>query len=409
VVIQIKQWQPALAGLRRATGPPLRLPRRGWLTDAGIALAGALVIAAGSGASAEASGTQSGGSSSRVADILIAFVIALPLMVRRRYPLTGFWLVLLATHLAHHSSATDPTFAVLVCVLATYSAAMYSPYPAAAISSGLFGAVVLVTDFRPELSSVRPGILMVGFLVPVGLAANTIHTWKQRIRALEREQRAVTQLAVEQERSRIAHDLHDVVTHNVSVMVVQAGAARKVMDTRPEVAREALLAVEAGGRAAMTELRHVMGLLTTNADRPGERLDTLVLAPQPTLDHVPELVRRVRDTGATVDLKIRGVAAPLPGSVELAVYRVVQEGLTNTLKHAAGARVAVVLEHLPDRIRVSVTDTGGTSTVTTGPGGGHGMSGLRERLAMYGGNLVAGPTPAGGHSMVAEIPTAPSD
>ncbi len=218
------------------------------------------------------------------------------------------------------------------------------------------------------------------------------------------------------------------VTHNVSVMVVQAGAARQMLDSAPERAREAMLAVETGGRAAMADLRLVMGLLTTHADdgwggdgqgdsdghRDFDRADGADVddpagtpaprAPAPGLSQVPDLVRRFQDTGAVIDLTVHGQTCPLPAGVELAAYRVVQEGLTNVLKHAAGARVDVVVDHRPDLVRVEVTDSGGTRDASPGPGGGHGLVGLRQRLAIYGGRLTAGTVDGGGYSLIAEVP-----
>ena len=180
-------------------------------------------------------------------------------------------------------------------------------------------------------------------LVPIAVAADGLRTWKRRadegrarLSTLEREQAEALRRAAEHERARIARELHDVVTHNVSVMVIQAGAARKVMDATPDQAREALLAVEAGGRAAMTELRHVMGLLTMDDDdgRPADAGPDAAAGPGPA-------ARRWSAGSATpglpVELTVAGPPRPLPPGVELTAYRVVQEALTNTVKHAAGA------------------------------------------------------------------------
>jgi signal transduction histidine kinase len=231
-----------------------------------------------------------------------------------------------------------------------------------------------------------------------------MRTWKlrteegqERVLALERDRAEAERRAVEAERARIARELHDVVTHNVSVMVIQAGAARKVMDTTPDQAREALLAVEAGGRAAMSELRHVMGLLAVAADTPGD------LTPQPGLDELEALVARVRDTGVPVELTVAGQRRPLPSGVELAAYRVVQEALTNTVKHAAGASAAVTVDYAADHLRVEVTDTGGEPGPAAA-GGGRGLIGLRERLAVYGATLRSGPRLLGGYRVTALIP-----
>lgn len=153
------------------------------------------------------------------------------------------------------------------------------------------------------------------------------------------------------QRARIARELHDVVTHNVSVMVIQAGAARKIMHISPDEAGEALLAVEAGGRAAMTELRHVMGLLTMGSEDEGtdEAADpadeAAELAPQPGLDQLEALVGRVREAGLKVDLTVTGPSREIPAGVELAAYRVVQEALTNTVKHASGATATVAVSY----------------------------------------------------------------
>jgi signal transduction histidine kinase len=209
--------------------------------------------------------------------------------------------------------------------------------------------------------------------------------------------------ATEQERARIARELHDVVTHNVSMMVIQAGAARKVVDTTPDQAREALLAIEAGGRAAMTELRHVMGLLTMDSDGP-DPAGTTDLMPQPGLDGLPTLIARVRHTGIPVELTTSGRPRPVPPGVELAAYRVVQEALTNTVKHAAGATATVLVEYGADQLRVEVTDTGGASHSPAGTGNGRGLIGLRERLAVYGGTLRTGPRLRGGYRVDARIP-----
>jgi signal transduction histidine kinase len=208
--------------------------------------------------------------------------------------------------------------------------------------------------------------------------------------------------AAEHERARIARELHDVVTHNVSVMVIQAGAARKVMQANPDQAREALLAVESGGRAAMTELRHVMGLLTMDSDGP-DPAATTGLAPQPGLGGLPAMVQRVRETGTPVELTVAGQPRPLLPGVELSAYRVVQEALTNTVKHAAGAAATVLVEYRTDQLRVEVTDTGGI-TGASGTGNGHGLIGLRERLAVYGGTLHTGPRVSGGYRVRALFP-----
>ncbi|MGW7664860.1 sensor histidine kinase [Streptomyces sp. NPDC054756] len=337
-------------------------------------------------------------------ELLLAALTALPLVARRRYPLAAFWAVLGATLVfGQRTGATDATvYTFLSCVVAAYSAAVHSPRRVPALAGVVLGAVLMAVfheEYFPYFTqSFVPFLVLLG----VGLGANAIHTWQQRVRDLQEQQETATRLAVERERARIARELHDVVTHNVSVMVIQAGAARKVMDAAPDRAREALLAVEAGGRTAMAELRHVMGLLTMDGDAdpaadPG-------LAPQPGLDQLDVLVDRVRATGVPVELTVTGTPAPLAAGPGLAVYRVVQEALTNVVKHAVGARVTVSVGHTPEAVRVEVSDTGGTPAAPAGPGGGRGLLGLRERLAVYGGTLEAGPRPTRGFRVRAVLP-----
>ncbi|WP_053720767.1 sensor histidine kinase [Saccharothrix sp. NRRL B-16348] len=334
--------------------------------------------------------------------VLVAVVAAVALALRRRYPLAVLWVVLYATLVTPEES---PGLTFTACVVAAYSAAAYSPHRPPAVAS-LLVTVLLVAVFRDsELPVVPNEYVPLLVLVPLIVAANSLRTWKVRtdegraqVSALERDQAEALHRAVEHERARIARELHDVVTHHVSVMTIQAGAARKVMASSPGQAREALLAVEAGGRAAMTELRHVMGLLTMDGADPAD------LAPQPGLDQLDALVARLRDSGVPVESTVTGQPRPLPSGVELAAYRVVQEALTNAVKHAAGASAAVTVDYGADHLRVEVVDTGGEPGPGAATGDGHGLIGLRERLAVYGGTLDARPRAGGGYQVTASIP-----
>ncbi|MFF8357185.1 sensor histidine kinase [Streptomyces chartreusis] len=339
-------------------------------------------------------------------ELALAALTALPLIVRRRYPLAAFWAVLGVTLVfGQRSGATGATvYTFLSCVVAAYSAAVHSPRRVPALVGVVLGAVLMAVFHEEYFPYFTPGFVPFLVLLGVGLGANAIHTWQQRVRDLQEQQETATRLAVECERARIARELHDVVTHNVSVMVIQAGAARKVMDAAPDRAREALLAVEAGGRTAMAELRHVMGLLTMDGDSGPDPAADADLAPQPGLAQVTGLVDRVRATGVPVELTVTGGPAPLVAGADLAAYRVVQEALTNVVKHAAGSRVRVSVGHTPDAVHVEVSDTGGTAATPAGPGGGRGLLGLRERLAVYGGTLEAGIRPTGGFRVRALIP-----
>jgi signal transduction histidine kinase len=398
--------------------PPPRLSPRTWAIDAALALA----LTAGTVATAL---NRDGGSTpSTPSDIplppaaagpdpllhhygavhpwqlLLAVLTALPLVARRRYPLAAFWIVIGASQLYHLSPGFDPTYTFTACVIAACSAALYSPHQPLAMASALVGAGLVVGLHKSSVPAIRPGLVTFLFLILVGLA---ILAWKQRLRAVEAEQEAATRLAVDHERSRIARELHDVVTHNVSMMVVQAGAARRVMSVAPEKAQQALLAVESGGRSAMTELRHVMGLLTANGDDP-EHLDREDLIPPPGLGQVTSLVARVRDTGVPVELSVTGAPALLSAGMDLAAYRVVQEALTNTVKHAVGARVRIAIDYAPRALRVEVADTGGAPASSSRSGSGRGLIGLQERLAVYGGTLEAGEQATGGYRVRAVIP-----
>jgi signal transduction histidine kinase len=353
----------------------------------------------------------------------LAFLASVPLVLRRRHPLAVLWTVMAATALTPDDAARLTFYS---CVIAAYSAATYSPYRAATLAS--LPVAVLLVSWVGDAGSVAPPTQYVNvapavpivptqyapllILVPIVVAALGLRAWKlrtdesrARLSAVEREQAEALRRAVQEERARIARELHDVVTHNVSMMVIQAGAARKIMDSSPELAREALLAVEAGGRAAMGELRHVMGLLTLDPDDdPKDPADPAELAPQPGLDQLEALVGRIRGAGVPVELTVSGTRRAVSDGVGLAAYRVVQEALTNTVKHADGARAAVTVEYGADRLKVEVTDTGGSPSASAATGNGRGLIGLRERLALYGGTLRAGPRPLSGYRVQALIP-----
>jgi signal transduction histidine kinase len=340
------------------------------------------------------------------ATVALIVLVVLPLVFRRRYPLGVLWAVLaLAAMVSDNPSALRLSF--FACVIAGYTAAVFSPYRIPALAS-LPVAALLHMTLQSDASSVSDSAVPFLILLPIAVAADGLRRWKvradeglARMSAMEGEQAEALRRATEHERSRIARELHDVVTHNVSVMVIQAGGARKIMDAAPDQAREALLAVEASGRAAMTELRHVMGLLTMQGTGPDPAGDA-DLAPQPGIEGLDGLVQRMRDTGVPIELSRTGQPMPLPSGIELAVYRLVQEALTNIVKHAAGASVRVTLAYGGDHLLVEIADTGGRSGAAAGTG--RGLIGLRERLAVYGGVLQAGPRLSGGYRVRARIP-----
>lgn len=332
--------------------------------------------------------------------VLLALATALPVAARRRYPLAAFWLVILASEEYHGVAGFGATFTFAACVIVAYSVVMYSPHRVAAVASVLAGAALIAGGHRDDLPRTRPGLIFLFLLIPMALAANAAHSLQQRIRAVEAQRESETRLAAQRERARLARELHDVVTHNVSVMLVQAGAARTVLTAAPEKAHQALLAIESGGRAAMSELRHVMDLLSKDGDpsAPEE------LTPPPGLGRLPVLAARVRAAGMPVEVTATGTPGQLPAGVDLAAYRVVQEALTNAMKHATGAQVAVRVEHGVDALCVQVSDAGGPPSASARTGNGRGLIGLRERLAIYDGTLDAGPLPGGGYQVRAVIP-----
>ncbi|UUU27986.1 sensor histidine kinase [Streptomyces sp. DSM 40750] len=411
---RLGEW---FALLTRPTGPPPRPTRRGRTFDAAMALAigvGSVYYVLDNMTGIVDRGDRPVAAPGEwIGPVIVAIIASAPLTLRRRYPLAVLWIVLAAVMVTPHDA---PRLTFYACVVAAYSAAAYSPHRIPALAS--LGMAVLLVSTDSALPTVPDQYAPYLILVPIVVAADGLRTWKlrtdegrRRLSAMEREQAEALRRAIEHERARIARELHDVVTHNVSVMVIQAGAARKVMDAHPDQAREALLAVEAGGRAAMTELRHVMGLLTpdTPADphSPGPA-GMVDLAPQPGLGQLETLVARVCKTGMPVKLTVTGQRRPLPSGIELAAYRVVQEALTNTVKHAAGASAAVTVDYTATHLRVEVTDTGGTPgtprTTGSATGAGRGLIGLRERLAVYGGTLHTGPHCADGYRVTALIP-----
>jgi signal transduction histidine kinase len=397
---------------RRGDNGGVRTSRPAWVIDVAIAVA-ATVVSVGVAIAQTRHGGRAvfaipgphGGTLVRPPTpsgwLLLAIALTTaPLAFRRRYPVTAFGAIFAAV-LAAHDHVTTITFAAVI--FAAYSAVLYSRFRWPALLAVGTGAVIATAAFPNTTPQVPARFTALLVLVPTAAVAVGMRGWRQRagdsaerLLRVEAEHEAQTRRAVEAERARIAGELHDVVTHNVSVMVVQAGAARSVLDSSPEQAREALLAVEASGRTAMSELRHLLGLLAPA----GEDKDLLV--PQPGAARVPALVERVRAAGLSVELTVTG-ARDLPPGVDLAAYRVVQEALTNVIKHAGTARAAVVLEYRPDDLLIAVTDDGRAAPGSSGPGG-RGLIGLRERIGLYGGELDAGPRPGGGWRVRARIP-----
>lgn len=216
-----------------------------------------------------------------------------------------------------------------------------------------------------------------------------------------REQQKLAENAVSVERLRIARELHDIVAHSVTIMVLHAAGARRVVGTDPDRAAESLTTIEESGQQAMTELRRLLALLRESDDGP-DRVDAMV----PGLAHVDQILAQVRNSGVRVTLEISGQPARLDASVDLAAYRLIQEGITNVTKHCGtGAQVAVTVEWGAEKVTVAVEDDGlGVRSAAPAGGGGHGLAGLRERIAIAAGEFSAGPTESGGFRVAARLP-----
>jgi signal transduction histidine kinase len=376
--------------------------------------------------------------------LLGAALTTAPLAFRRVYPITAFCLILAAV-IGTSRNTTSITFAA--AIFAAYSAVAYSRFRQLALLSVLAGAFVVTAAYPNTTPPVPERYTALLVLLPTVAVGVAIRVWRgrardsdERLRRAEAEHEAETRRAVEVERARIASEMHDVVTHNVSVMVVQAGAARRVLDSMPGDAREALLAVEASGRTAMTELRHLLGLLAPAGEGIGDQpvagavaaafgsvsgsgpgAAGAALSPQPGVTQIPALLARVVAAGLPVELSVDAAQSrrPLPPGLDLAAYRVVQEALTNVMKHAGQARTTVRIEYRLRELLITVSDDGRPADAAPGapatagpgqptaPGGGRGLIGLRERLAVYGGVLDAGPRPGGGWRLAVRVPLEP--
>jgi signal transduction histidine kinase len=344
-----------------------------------------------------------------IAALLVFTVASAALYWRRRAPLAVLGVVLIAWALTLGSGYADLGG---VAIIALYSAGRYAANDRWA-HLGVGAAIVVIlldglTDPAPWGEAVFGAVVM--FVAwYVGLR---VRLRKERAAQLLREQAAEAHRIVIEERTRIARELHDVVAHRVSLMTVQAGAAKTVAAADPEAALRAMGAVEEAGRQALDELRHLLGVLRPETDLDG-------LGPQPGLADLPRLVGQVRGAGLDVSLAADGVSAGLPARVDLFAYRIVQEALTNVLKHAGpGARTEVRLGTDRSGIVIEVLDDGSADKGLESASGrrledsdrpdgrsGHGIVGMRERARLLGGTLDAGPRPGGGFSVVAHLPT----
>lgn len=347
-------------------------------------------------------------------DLTIRFLSDLPLVAyavvgvgcaalywRRRQPLVVLGVTLVATILwVAFEYSEDPLIALLV---ALYSVGRYATedrwsYAGLGISLIAIGIIELIDSApAPDIATtvvVASLPWYVGRRIRIRIEYLTV--LRERAAYLEREQTAEAERAVAEERSRIARELHDVVAHRVSLMTVQAGAAKTVAADDPSGAEQAMKAVEEEGREALGELRHLLGVLRPEAD-------VNEVGPMPGVADVPRLVDHLQHAGLEVVLTTSGVPADLPVRVDLSAYRIVQEALTNVLKHAGpDTQTEVRLSGNNQGITIEVLDRGSGDTIL--PGSGQGIVGMRERAELLGGTLEAGPRPGGGFGVVAHLP-----
>ncbi|MGA5894485.1 sensor histidine kinase [Streptomyces venetus] len=362
-------------------------------------------------------GGVAGGYGSPAVAVPLTLLLCLVVALRRRLPEK---MLLLATAVGLAQLITDvkmgpADFAMLVIVytVAAEGARWASRF---ALGAGLCAAPVAHLRWPSDQTNVAGNIALTIFMtVPFALAwvlGDSIRTRRayfaqleERAARLEKEREAQSKVAVAAERARIARELHDVVAHNVSVMVVQADGAAYVLDAAPDQAKKALETISSTGRQALAEMRRLLGVLRT-----GEHQEAGEYVPQPDVQQIEDLVEQCRGHGLPVDFKVEGTPRPLPSGVELTAYRIVQEALTNTRKHGgpnAGASVRLV--YFDDGLGLLVEDDGkGAPHELYEEGGfdgqGHGLIGMRERVGMVGGTLDAGPRPGGGFRISALLP-----
>ncbi|MET8505397.1 sensor histidine kinase [Streptomyces sp. NPDC004787] len=355
---------------------------------------------------------------------VVAALFSLVVAVRRRMP-EKMLLLAVALGLAQLALGLVPFMADFAMLVIIYTVAAHDG-PRWASRLALVGGLSAATlsQLRWPLedgagSSAAKVFFTVIMTVPFALAwvlGDSLRTRRayfaqleERASRLEKEREAQAKVAVAAERARIARELHDVVAHNVSVMVVQADGAAYVMDSSPETAKQALETISSTGRQALAEMRRLLGILRT-----GEHQEAGEYVPQPDVRQIEDLVEQVRGAGLAVDFKVEGTPRPLPSGVELTAYRIVQEALTNSRKHGGpdvGASVRLV--YFDDGLGLLVEDDGrGAPQEMYEDGGadgrGHGLIGMRERVGMVGGTLDAGPRPGGGFRISALLPLKPA-
>ena len=346
--------------------------------------------------------------------LFLGLLSAGPIAWRRTYPLWMLGVVQGATALHLLINHDWPQSGGLALALSLYGVALTRDRDdtrrIAVALIGLNAVLILATGFVDGIGSVVSNLFVLVLLVGgASVLGDNVRTRRaylasliERARRLEREREEQAARAVQDERARIARELHDAVAHHVSAIAVMAGAAQEVAEEDPGRARDALQAIQATSRDALAEMRALVGVLSPEG--------TAEYAPQPGRGDVDRLVAQTRTAGLPVTLRVEGTPRRLPEAVDLSAYRIVQEALTNTLKHAAGASAEVVVRYLESDVELEVTDDGRGVTAAgpaaEAPHAGRGLIGMRERVALFHGELVAGPGPRGGFRVRARLPLA---
>jgi signal transduction histidine kinase len=338
---------------------------------------------------------------------VLLVLVTLPLAVRRRMPavtlLMGAGALVLGAFLVSHSQGL-PVEVFLAMLLAFYSVGAHCDDRRSPIVGAVAVSAIAAADLaRPgtfSASGTRPAAWL-AFAI-AWLVGRDLRRRRQRVsdledqaQRLEREREEKAQLAVAEERGRIARELHDVIAHGVSVIVAQARAGPHLVD-EPERVASAFRAIESSGRDALVELRRLLGILRSEDEQ-------LAIGPQPGLDSLQSLIEQVRASGLPVRLRVEGRPAHLPAGVDLSAYRIVQEALTNVVKHASATSAEVVLCFGARALELDVLDDGLGAAASVN-GGGHGLIGMRERVALYGGTIETGPRIGGGFAVHARLP-----
>jgi signal transduction histidine kinase len=390
----MRQVSTTVAAVRDA------IRRHPWWSDSLLALA-LTVISVGS---VVGSRTRYGFAIPVLAAVAALFT-TVPISLRRYRPLGVLAVTVSAETLLLIFSNDSPV--PVGVIVALYTVAAYCERRVSIRAAAWVAVPITVGEIvnnGPHAGRVIPELAVIAIAWVIGDNLRTRRAYlsalKERAARLEREREEKADRAVIEERARIARELHDVIAHNVSVMVVQAAAGEEVFDEDPERARESLSAVASTGRAALTELRRLLGVIRADDDQGQEP----AFAPQPGIEYVGELVRQVNDAGLPVELSVIGEPRALPEGVALCAYRIVQEALTNTLKHAEASGARVNVRYAADALELQVVDDGRGGSQVNGEAGGHGLIGMRERVALFGGELTTSGRAGRGYEVRARLP-----